>query len=281
MIRINNKTVKVSNFPDGTLFLPNHNDEDFFIFRCAYSYGPVFEVDWYYESDAELFVLVCIVKHIRTHLKNAVIYLYLPYIPHARMDRTKSGGDVFTLKYFAEIINMLNFEFVDVLDPHSSVSTALIDRVRTVDVDRFIVKAIKEVTGDDGDDDFKRDNLVLFYPDEGARKRYEFQSDMSVLCGDKKRDWDTGKITSLEILGEVPTVPFDVLIIDDICSYGGTFLRASKALREKGADKVYLYVTHCENSILKGELLNECIDRVFTTNSIFTEKHPLIEVFEC
>lgn len=278
MIKINNKTVKVGHFPDGTLFLPNHNDEDFFIFNFAYSYGPVFEIDWYYESDAELFALVCIVKHIRDHLKNAVIYLYLPYIPHARMDRVKCSGDVFTLKYFSDIINSLNFDFVDVLDPHSYVSTALLDRVRVCNVNMFIERVVTKITGNDN---LKCDNLALFYPDEGAKKRYELKTDMFILCGEKKRDWNTGKITSLEISGEVPSVPFDVLIIDDICSYGGTFVRASKALREKGANKVYLYVTHCENSILKGELLNGYIDRVFTTNSIFTETHSLIEVFEC
>ena len=73
----------------------------------------------------------------------------------------------------------------------------------------------------------------------------------------------------------------DVLIIDDICSRGGTFFYAAKALKEAGAKNIYLYVTHCENTILEGELLTcGLIEKVYTTNSIFTKEHEKIEVFE-
>ena len=73
----------------------------------------------------------------------------------------------------------------------------------------------------------------------------------------------------------------DVLIIDDICSRGGTFYHSAKALKEAGAKNIYLYVTHCENTILEGELLTSgLIEKVYTTNSIFTKEHEMIEVFE-
>ena len=57
-------------------------------------------------------------------------------------------------------------------------------------------------------------------------------------------------------------------------SYGET-------LKELGAKEIYLYVTHCENTILEGELLTSgLIEKVYTTNSIFTKEHEKIEVFK-
>ena len=72
-----------------------------------------------------------------------------------------------------------------------------------------------------------------------------------------------------------------ILIVDDISSRGGTFYHSAKKLKELGAKEIYLYVSHCENTILEGEVLSSgLIDRVFTTNSIFTKEHEKVEVFE-
>ena len=63
---------------------------------------------WAYENDAELFTLMCIKGHYNSPFWP--IDLYMPYIPHARMDRVEPGStDVFTLKYFCEAINNMNF----------------------------------------------------------------------------------------------------------------------------------------------------------------------------
>ena len=81
------------------------------------------------------------------------------------------------------------------------------------------------------------------------------------------------------MVGHIPKEKFNALIIDDICSYGGTFYYSAKKLKELGADKIYLYVTHCENNILNGELLKDnLIEKVFTTESIFTESNKKIEI---
>ena len=62
----------------------------------------------------------------------------------------------------------------------------------------------------------------------------------------------------------------DVLIVDDICSRGGTFTRTAKALKAAGAKSICLYVTHCENTIEKGDILTDgLIDTVYTTKSIY------------
>lgn len=62
---------------------------------------------------------------------------------------------------------------------------------------------------------------------------------------------------------------------------GGRFLHSARKLKELGANKIYLYITHCENTILEGELLTSgLIEKVYTTDSIFTKEHEKIEVIK-
>ena len=86
-------------------------------------------------------------------------------------------------------------------------------------------------------------------------------------------------IEGLELIGNIPSENYNVLIIDDICSRGGTFLHSAKKLKECGAWDIYLYVTHCENTILDGELINSgLIKKIFTTDSIYTSENENIEI---
>ena len=126
------------------------------------------------------------------------------------------------------------------------------------------------------------DDVAIFYPDEGAMKRYAGMIQKPYTFGYKDRNWETGEIKGLEVFGDIQNIKDkDILIVDDICSKGGTFYHSAKKLKELGANDIYLYVTHCENTILKGELLKSgLIKKVFTTNSIFTECNDDIEVIE-
>ena len=171
-----------SMFPDHTL-LVKLDPEKMFDNRGA------IKVEWLYEGDSELFTLICVKRHIDRHFYTSEVILDMPYIPHARMDRVKSDEDVFTLKYFAEIINSLNFKIVWVRDAHSNVSLALIDNVVDTGVKSYIHKAV-ELSGAN----------AMFYPDEGAMKRYSDNSELPYAFGMKKRDWQTGKILGLDII---------------------------------------------------------------------------------
>ena len=264
MIKLNGEIVNINHFPDGTLLLKEESN---------WSGGGAHKVEWYYENNEELIALIFLTKHLRNYNNISKINLLLPYIPNARQDRVKTTEDVFTLKYFADIINYLNFNQVQVLDPHSSVSEALINNIVVCDPKYFIDKAIRKI---------KNQNLIMFYPDEGAMKRYSGLATKPYAFGIKKRNWETGKIEGLDVSGAVDQIAGkDILIVDDICSRGGTFYHSAKKLKELGAKKIYLYITHCENTILEGELLTSgLIEKVYTTNSIFTKEHEKIEVFE-
>lgn len=96
--------------------------------------------------------------------------------------------------------------------------------------------------------------------------------------------WETGEIKGLDLSGEIDQLPGkDILIVDDICSRGGTFYHSAKKLKEAGVGKIYLYVTHCENTVYDGELLknNGLIEKIYTTDTILTNlESPKIELVE-
>ena len=255
MIKVNGIEIKQGNFPDNTLLMKFDPDE-------IPDDGNDIEIWWLYENDAELFTLICLKRHLDQHFFADSFRLFMPYIPHARQDRTKTQEDVFTLKYFCEVINSLNFPIVWVRDAHSNVSLALLNNVREMPVDNYIEKAIEESGAD-----------VLFFPDEGAMKRYSSKSTLPYAFGMKKRDWATGQIQGLDIINAEAIVDKDILIVDDICSRGGTFFYSAKALKAAGAKSVSLYVTHLEKTVILGEMAStdDLVDHIYTTKSIFPE----------
>ena len=259
MIRIFDEEVKLDHFPDGTLHLTPEVTE------ISWENNAI-HISWYYENDGEMAALLFLTKHYQN--LGYDVSLYLPYVPNARMDRVKDDDDVFTLKYFAEFINFLKFRKVVILDPHSNVTAALIDRVKVIDPKQLIEKAIASIK------QTTNDELTMFFPDEGAMKRYSDMIGLPYAFGVKRRDWKTGKILGLEVPCDVDRIKGKtILIIDDICCKGGTFYHSAKKLKELGAGKIYLYVTHCESTVFRGELLHEdLIEKLYTTNSIFTKQ---------
>lgn len=257
MLKVNGKQFITEYFPDGTLRLKLEE-------KSQHA-----DIEWLYENNEEMIVLYFITNHLRRVNKVKTLNLIMPYIPNARMDRVKKSDEVFTLKYFIEFINSLKFENVYVRDAHSNVSLALIDNVVSED----ITSKIKKLA-----DDLLKDDDIVFFPDEGSYKRYSDIINKKCAFGIKKRDWRTGEIQGLDINGDIPKGSFNALIIDDICSYGGTFYYSAKKLKELGADKIWLYITHCENSVLKGDLIKSgLVEKIYTTKSILTMKHDLIE----
>lgn len=267
MIKVNDKTVEIGKFPDGTLhiippsvsYTVEHRYTDN---KTKYSRVTI---TWFYENNEEMTAVLFLTRHYQN--KGAPIRLVMPYIPNARQDRVKSEHDLFTLKYFADFINGIDFECVTVLDPHSSVSEALFNHLVVENPKKYIDKVL-------GSLNLLRNPVMAFFPDEGAMKRYSGMLNIPYAFGIKCRDWETGKIQGLDVAGRTDLIKGNnILIIDDICSRGGTFYHSAKKLKELGVDHIYLYVTHCEPTILDGDIFKSgLIDKVFITNSIFREK---------
>lgn len=229
-------------------------------------------VVWRYENEEELSAVIQLTLHLREHGMQHIT-LNMPYIPNARQDRVQSDSEVFTLKHFAKIINWLHFDEVCVLDAHSRVSLALFDRIVNRSPQPYIEEAIKRIGSD---------KIVAFFPDEGAMKRYGVGVShlYPVAFGMKTRDPHTGRVDGLKIYGNIAYVRnSDILIVDDICARGDTALRCAQELKKAGANHVFLFVSHCENTILDSELItSNILERVYTTPSIFTKAHEKIEI---
>lgn len=253
-----------------------------------------------YKSDDELTTLLYLTKHFQDVFKlNPILDMF--YVVNARMDRTKDNSEVFTLKYFCEFINSLNFKSVRVFDPHSSLVQGLIQRV-TIDNPRtYVIQTINEITN------YGQRPIYLYFPDEGAVKRYrdlldfepgskyEYISTMPYIVGKKHREWKNGEITSLTVevqrhLNIDNTDDFEntpVLMIDDIISYGGTLAYSADELAKLGFKEVYAYASHTENSLLdkeKGKLWKRVesglVKKIYTTDSLLTEQNYLIKTYK-
>ena len=254
MIKLNGNIIEQGRFPDGTLAL---KDVDIDLMSDNF----VNWIEWFYDGDNEMFTIMSLVDIIKRN-RYGRINLDMPYLPNARMDRIKTDYENFALKIFANWINSLGFDRVFVENVHSNVSNALVNNI----VDSLPEDDIKIVASD-----YKFD--VIFFPDEGACKRYkdmEFIKELNlpIAFGIKNRDWKTGEILGLTIMG-ADVSGKNVLIVDDICSKGFTFYYAGQQLIEHGAKDVRLYITHCEDNIKNGEILKtDVISKVYTTDSI-------------
>jgi len=293
MIFINGYQIDVKHFPDGTQCLM---DCDSVVYTSIPSVWKYIQVGWRYESDEELVTLIYLVNHIRQYRKDVELCLFMPYIPNARMDRVKSNTEVFTLKYFCNIINSLNFDKVFVLDPHSDVSVALLNNVEIFTPDDYIAKVIQTIKDNnhiEGDEE-----LMIYFPDAGAYKRYkdmECLNPYEKIYGQKVRDWKTGKIKGLEIVdkdGNKIEQSFEdvcILMIDDIISFGGTMYYSALKLYEFKPYRIYAYATHVEPKSLwneekgtfKAALQDGIVKTLYTTDSIYNlESNDFVNVME-
>lgn len=251
MVYVNGRKLNIEKFPNNEVCIRDYID-----------LGQRNEITLKFESNEDILNLMFFKKHLDEKVPTNRTTLNIYYLPYSRMDRTE-GTNVFTLKYLCQIINALNFEKVLTYEAHSNVSLALLDRVENVNYSVDLAnKCMKDISFDKSKD-------FLVFPDDGAKKRYanDFKGYKFLTCT-KKRDFLSGRITSLEINEEI-TGDFKAIIVDDLCSYGGTFVMASEALSEKGASEIYLCITHSEDGLFKGNIFkDDVIDRVYTTDSI-------------
>ncbi len=258
MIKVNGQVINFDKFPNGETLPPG---------GVGVLFGVNNNIEFRYESDQDLIHLLFIGRYLNGFKNN----LHIRYMPYSRMDH--GDGNAFqTLKYVCELINSLAFHTVTVDEPHSDVTCALLDNVRAVNITEQLLPEVVELVGFDPDHDY------LFFPDAGAQKRYAHMTAHATGCrsavGFKHRDQATGRLNGqMDVIGfplalhESDPARCKVIIVDDLCSYGGTFVMASKKLREMGANEVYLLVAHCEHSMWDGELLNH-VEGLYTTDSI-------------
>ena len=229
-------------------------------------------LEFKYVTDADLVTLMFVKKRIDEF--NVPCTLFVWYMPYSRMDR-KIEGDLFTLQYVCNFINWLNFAKVVVMEPHSGKTIELLERVTAIyPVKDWLPKVQKEIG-------FTVNDHVVF-PDKGAAARYADSDYANICIMEKKRNPITGHIEDMRLKEGTVNPGAKCIIIDDLCSKGGTFAWAGSILKSLGASEIYLIVSHCEETIFDGKLLTEDspISKVYTSTSIMSKQHLNIEFMD-
>ena len=120
------------------------------------------------------------------------------------------------------------------------------------------------------------DETWIVFPDRGAANRYDYYKYPNVVICEKTRNFATGAIESVKaelrkVKGAIPNdMKLKLIIIDDLCSYGGTFIKTLEAIEKHpqiNFDEAWLVVTHAEKAMEEGKVL-EKYKKVFCTDSI-------------
>ncbi len=240
----------ISKFPDGeiniTLGELDHKNE--LLVKCRIT------------SAEELFILQQVCDILRRH--GIIFNIYIYYLMSARMDRVMDFNRPYSLSIVCDVLDNLGASDIFVYECHSDVIYNLIKKTRIHGLripDTNLVKIVGK----------NKHQLVL--PDKGAADRYDDELYMSnYILFNKVRDLSTGNIISIEctnpkdIIKDIP-----LLVYDDLCDAGGTFIGIANELRKFTDKEINIFVHHMVNR--KGiENLSKNYDKVFFTNSYKT-----------
>jgi ribose-phosphate pyrophosphokinase len=188
-------------------------------------------------NDVGLAMCVLNALYYQGHTKNRKVWLFCPYFPGARQDRTDYRTPV-----TREMIGRMLGQYVNNLytfDLHSSVHFAGL-RIKRNFMPRDLVIDPSPAPGD----------AYIIAPDHGAIGRAQDTADAAqirnpVIVCEKTRDFATGKFTGFK-MPPLPG-PGSYVVIDDICDGGGTFnLLAEEFVKDPYAkdSELALWVSH-------------------------------------
>lgn len=240
--------IDIETFPDGEIgvqILENVRGKEIFVLQ-----SPARRPNRYL---MELLVIVDALK--RASAKS--IAVVLPYYPYARQDRKEKGRVPITAKLVADLLETAGVARVLTVDLH----TDQIQGFFNVPVDNLparpsLVRAIRKL-------DLK--GLVVVSPDVGSSRmarKYAEALGAEIALVDKRRV-DARKVEVNALVGDVKDRP--VVVVDDICSTGGTLSTAASVCRKEGAVFVAAAVTH---GLFIGDALPHGFDRFFVTDTI-------------
>ena len=187
--------------------------------------------------------------------KRAHIDLILPYLPYARQDRVCNHGESLSIAVIGKMLEQFDLRTVTVLDPHSSVSMAVIKNIEVLSsTDIFAA----DVTANQID--------TIVSPDAGAEKRAQELANRTgvsnVVVASKYRDPSNGQILGLEL--DQSALGKRICVIDDICDGGRTFIEVAKCM--PNVEFKMLCVSH--GIFSKGtKIVTNCFNSVITTDS--------------
>lgn len=190
------------------------------------------------------------------------VHSYIYWLFGARMDRRIDNDQPATFQLVCNSLFPVEFweEQTHLLDIHNPGAVPEIEEISLEPI-------LQAVLADFGDCD-------IYFPDKGAQDRYKnLFLGYNILCGKKKRDSQTGKLSGFELeSGE--RLNERILIYDDLCDGGGTFVGQFSVLKDLGYKDIGLAVTH--GLFTKGIGVLKDFSAIYYTNS-FTFGLPVVK----
>lgn len=215
---------------------------------------PLMNIEFDFEKNEDIIELLLLADAVH-NLGGKIETLHIPYVPFSRQDRINVPGECFSLRMFCNLINSLNAKRVVITDPHSDVTPALLSNVEVIQQHAVFEKYF-----------YNPGPFILVCPDGGALKKINklasIVNPVRVVECSKRRNVATGEITGVKIHDD-NIAGRNFYIVDDICDGGRTFIEISKELKQQGANKIVLMVSH--GFFTKGlEVFDGLIDEIYT-----------------
>jgi ribose-phosphate pyrophosphokinase len=207
------------------------------------------------------------------------IHVYMPYMPYQQADRDFGEGECFSLQTICNILRNTPIATFTIFDAHSDVTPGLLGTCEVIDNSKFIEASFEMMAAKNGPHWTPNKNLVVLSPDAGAYKKIfklmeKIKFKGEIENANKYRDTTDG---SLKIrLSREDFGGKDILIIDDICIGGRTFIDLAAALENRNVGSKYLAVSHgiFSNGLIE---LSKRFKDIFTTNSRRADYEELIK----
>ncbi|ERL24636.1 MULTISPECIES: ribose-phosphate diphosphokinase [Jonquetella] len=203
----------------------------------------------------------------------ARINLVMPYFGYARQDRKAKGREPISAKLVANLIEHAGAHRVLAADLHAGQIQGFFD----IPVDHLLgVPLLASWFKRNVVKDASPDSIVVVSPDAGGVVRAR---KMATLLGadiaivDKRRDHGKQNVSEvMEMIG-ADVKGRTCIIIDDMIDTAGTIVNAARALRDKGAEKVFCSATH---GLFSGPAIERLKDPA-VTGVVVTDTVPLPE----
>jgi len=215
-------------------------------------------------NDNLMELLICIDALRRSSAKN--ITAVIPYFGYARQDRKVVPRTAISAKLVSNLITNAGANRILSVDLHAGQIQGFFDiPVDNLFATPIFARHIKK--------NIKTNNLICVAPDVGGVERTRALSrriNVGIAIIDKRRP-TAGKSEVMNIVGDVENKI--CVIVDDIIDSGGTIVNAAKALKDKRAKEVYVYITH---AVLSGSALDKIrksqIKKLIITDTIDNSK---------
>ena len=205
----------------------------------------------------------------RSSAKN--ITAVIPYFGYARQDRKVVPRTSISAKLVSNLITMAGADRVVTVDLHAGQIQGFFDiPVDNLFATPIFARHIKKK--------IKNKNIICVAPDVGGTERARALGkilNVGLAIVDKRRP-KPGQSQVMNVIGDVKGKT--CILVDDIIDSGGNIVNSGKALKNRGAKEVFVYITHgvlsgeavkrIKNSVIKNLVITDTIDNADKTKNV-------------